>query len=154
MSDALSIRVESRERRILVNDEGEYIVLPVGNPEFIASLMVLLTDFDEKAAQQRERAQEISAMPEDTTAETLKRLNAAAQLNLEISRDMAERVNSMFGADACRKVFGTDAPSLYAFADFFDQLTPYIRQFAEEEAAASQERVRKYSEKYKRGVSQ
>ena len=152
MTNEAKISVDRRERRILVNDEGEYIVLPVGNPEFIASLLALLTDFDEKAAQQREQAQEISAMPEDTTAETLKRLNAAAQLNLEISRDMAERVNSLFGADACRKIFATETPSLYAFADFFDQLTPYIKQLSEEEAAASQERVRKYSEKYKGGV--
>lgn len=153
MSDGgAKISVDRRERRIAVNDEGGYIILPVGNPEFIASLLELLTDFDEKAAQQHERAREIEQMPDGTTKETLERLNAAAQLNLTISRDMAQRVNGLFGEDACRKVFGTDAPSLYAFADLFDQLTPYIRQFAEEEAAASQERVRKYSEKYKGGV--
>ena len=148
MSEVMKISVDRREKRIEVNDQGDFIVLPVGNPEFVSTLMVLLKDFDAKAAQQRERAQEIQKMPEDTTQETMERLTAAASFNLEISHDMAERVNALFGKDACLKVFGSNAPSLYMFADFFDQLTPYIRQFAEEEAQASQERIRKYSNKY------
>lgn len=147
MSEA-RIRVDRREKRIEVNDAGEYIVIPLGNPEFVSTLLSLLNDFDAKAAQQRERAQEIQKMPDDTKPETMERLTAAASFNLELCREMAERVNALFGEDTCQKVFGSNAPSLYMFADFFDQLTPYIQQFAEEEVQASHERIRKYSNKY------
>ena len=144
MSD--SIRIERREKKIEVNDNGDFIILPLGNQEFIPKMLDLLNDFQENAKQQQERVEQISEMPEE-----LEKVSAAASLNLEMCRQLVNRVNDLFGADACQKIFGVGVPSLFAFADFFDQLAPLIRKYADEESAVSHERVRKYSVKYKDG---
>lgn len=143
-----NIRVDRRSKKIEVNDEGEFIVLPFGDQEFVPKMLSLLNEFEEYAKQQRERAAEIDAMPENT-----EKLTAAANLNLEACRILTGKVNDLFGEDACTKIFGPGVPSLFAFADFFDQLAPFVHKFADEEAELSRERIRKYSEKYHFGAS-
>lgn len=139
-----SIRIERREKKVEVNDNGDYIVLPFGDQAFIPKMLELLREFDERGTEQQARAAEIAEMPDD-----IEKVDAAASLNLELCTKMAERVNGLFGADACSKIFGAGTPSIFAFADFFDQLAPIIRKYADEESKVHQERIKKYSAKYK-----
>lgn len=45
---------------------------------------------------------------------------------------LMQEFDRIFGKDASRKVFGEGYVSFQAFAEFFDQLEPIIRQWAKE----------------------
>ena len=152
MSDALSIRVESRNKIVEVNDKGETVTLPFGDQAFIPKMLSLLSEFEKSADEKRARMRELEATPNENKQEAMARITDAAQSNLEFCQQMVTRVNDLLAdGDACKKIFGEGTPSMLAFSEFFSQLASLIQQFTTEE----QRRNRKYSEKYKkRGVSQ
>lgn len=139
-----SIRIERHEKRVEVNDKGECIVFRVSDPSFISALLDLAGNFEEFHKQQSEKIKQI----EESKDGEKNTIQAAVNLNLELSQQMAGKINALFDEDACKKIFGSDTPSLVMLADFFEQIEPLVKKFAEEENAYSQQRVRKYSQKY------
>lgn len=127
------IRVNTGVKRIEVNDAGEYIELNFGDQSMATRF------FD---MQDRIQAK---------TEETEKKLNEAKKDNdnirktLEISEEMHRyimtEIDTCFGPETCRKVFGNIVPGIDMVEDFFNQLLPFFEAGAEERKA----RMAKYS---------
>ena len=141
-----SIRVERKDKRVEVNDQGDYIILPFGDQAFVPALLNMMNDFEAHVEQHRKRVEELASLPDDNA----EKVADMVQINLDVCSVLAAGVDRLFGDGSCVKIFGVNVPSLFAFADFFDQLAPIIRAFSDKEAAARVKRVRKYSEKYQK----
>lgn len=122
------IRV-SRGIVINVNDEGETITLNVDDQNFIDKFYSLINRLDEIT--QKMKSEEVKAKSEQEQV----------RIMLVETEDLMARIDSMFGAESCRKVFGDIVPSPYLIADFFEQLTPVAEQYMDA-------RQKKISEKY------
>ena len=141
-----TIRVQRNEKRVTVNERGDYIIFRPGDPGFIDALMSLGEEFQNFVSENSSRLEEAKADTSDENRVT----RVAVKLNLEMSQLAAEKINALFGPDACMKIFGTETPSDALLTDFFEQATPLMQQYAAEESARSQERIRKYTERYKK----
>lgn len=143
-----SLRVERQEKKIQVNDQGEYIILNLDDQQFLSALLELINDFNGVAEKNEPRVREIEAMPDGTDKERMEKVGASAAFNLEVCKDLKQRIDQTFHDDVCRKVFGNIVPGIAAFAEFFDQLGELIKKFAEERRTVQNERVAKYTAKY------
>lgn len=148
MSENARITVNSGVKKIQVNDEGECILLPVGDQAFMSELLTLMQDLETISTQQADRAAEIDKMPEGTQKEDVEKAAAVAASNLEICNKIKTRVDETFHDEVCRKVFGNITPSILAFSEFFDQLGAIISEYMGERKAESQRRIAKYTAKY------
>lgn len=133
-----SIRVNSSDKQIEVNDDGDYITLRLGDAAFTNGLTQLI-----KEAQRC--ATELDAMPSgDTPEETAKFTEAS----VEACNQIVEHIDGLFGADTCKKVFGDRTPDFAAFTEFFTQIAALVKKFEEERRMESEKRIAKYVSKY------
>ncbi len=121
-----SIRVSSGTKKIEVNDDGEFILLPLGDDGFTRGFYNLLNDF-------QKRAEAVKLTDEDITGS----MDQIVKLNAEI----AEKVDGLFGNGTCKKVFGDITPGIDMILDFFFQLLPFFEDAAKKRA----ERMNKYN---------
>ena len=143
MTNDATIMFDAGTKVIGVNDNGETIHLPLGDQEFTCSFLKLMQEFSEKA---QEISEQIKAVKED--ADKVTQLVTVADLNLTICRQMKERVDAVFADEVCRKVFGDIVPGLDAFSEFFEKLSPFVLEHQKNMRDKSEERVRKYTERY------
>lgn len=143
MTNDATIMIDAGTKVIGVNDNGETIRLPLGDQEFTRSFLKLMQEFSEKA---QEISEQIRSVKEDTDKVT--QLVTVADLNLTICRQMKERVDAVFADEVCRKVFGDIVPGLDAFSEFFEKLSPFVLEHQKNMRDKSEERVRKYTERY------
>lgn len=120
-----SIRVSSGTKKIEVNDEGEFILLPLGDDGLTRGFYNLLDDL-------LKRAEDAKITDEDITGS----MDQIVKLNSET----AEKVDGLFGPGTCKKVFGDITPGLDLFMDFFFQILPFF----EENAKKREEKMKKY----------
>lgn len=146
MSDKIS--VNSGVKVIEVNDQGETISLPLGDPAFTHGLVELMQMFSDKVGDVEQACKNIDTSA--VAAAKAEQLSVVASLNLKVCTEMKERVDALFGADACRKVFGDIVPGLAAFADFFDQLAPFMEEYGREREEKLRQRLAKYTKKYQK----
>lgn len=142
------ITVNSGVKVIEVNDQGETISLPLGDPAFTHGLVELMQMFSDKVGDVEQACKNIDTSA--VAAAKAEQLSVVASLNLKVCTEMKERVDALFGADACRKVFGDIVPGLAAFSDFFDQLAPFMEEYGRERAEESRRRVERYTKKYQK----
>ena len=91
---------------------------------------------------------DVLSMPvERTQEEQIARAAAACDFNMKVCEHLKQQVDNIFHDEVCRKVFGNITPTVDAFAEFFLQLAPIVRTAQ----AERQEKVRKYTDKYRRG---
>ena len=138
------INVASEAVKITVNDAGEAITLNLQDQRFMHTVTALVSEFTENAQAYKAKCEEIAAMPHDTKEEKFAQLTAVAAVSNEICSMLKEKVDNVFGADTCKKVFGDIVPSIDAFADFFNQLSEIIA----ERSSVRMEKLRQYTEKY------
>lgn len=62
---------------------------------------------------------------------------AIADINLEFSKALKERVNDIFGEGTVEKYIGARVPLVYRYAGFFEAVTPYIKEFMDNERELS-----------------
>ena len=99
------IRVNSGTLNIEVNDKGEYITLKLRDQEFVMKLLNLINSI-------------IELIP------------SVNSLNYdEISAQVRDDINNVFGENACEKIFGCTLPAFDLYIDFFEQLTPYVESY-------------------------
>ena len=110
-----TIRVGSSIKKIEVNDEGGYILLPLSDNDFTVRFYRLLEDLQRSG----EKVDIIG------TVEGVEQI-------VEIEKSVKERVDALFGPDTCRKVFGDITPSLDLFVEFFGALLPFFEAYKEE----------------------
>ena len=146
MSDKIS--VNSGVKVIEVNDQGETISLPLGDPAFTHGLVELMQLFSVKAGEVAQACKDID-IGADAAAKA-EQISSVASLNLKVCTEMKERVDALFGDDVCKKVFGNIVPGMAAFSDFFDQLAPFIEEYGREREEKLRQRLEKYTKKYQK----
>lgn len=129
-----SIRVQRPGKKIEVNDAGEYIVLDLYDIGFTGSILGLIKEFEGSA-------KNLSAHAEAVSRESVDEICELARKSEEECGKFAARIDEVFGADACRKIFGERTPGIYELADFFGQIGELIKKYGDE-------RIEKYKEKY------
>lgn len=123
------LRVQ-RGIKIEVNDEGEYIIADINDMAFV-DRFYSIADSMMNISEELEK-------PEIAGMEEKKRL----EIMIDRTRDIMNDFDSLFGAEACRKVFGSGVvPAPFLFIDFFEGLMPVFEQYADA-------RQKKISEKY------
>lgn len=132
------IRVNTGAKRIEVNDNGDYIVLNLGDASFADRFFEMADRVQEKTSAAVPRAQKIE---DDTEAGSEERIRAASRLFRELYESVMEEIDGFFGNGTCKKVFGDIVPGIELYDDFFTQLMPYFEQAGKERA----QRMKKYS---------
>lgn len=100
-------------KKIEVNDNGEYITLPVGDDRFLKAFYQLL----DKASNS---AQEVKMDENDITG--------SMDAVIDFDQNMKEQVDELFGAETCRKVFGDILPGAGMFIEFFFAVLPFLEE--------------------------
>lgn len=145
MTTDANIMINSGTKVVGVNDNGDTIRLPLGDQEFTLNFLRLMQELSDKA---QEIAKQIRAVKEDTSADKVAQLSTVADLYLTVCQQMKERVDAVFADEVCRKVFGSITPGLDAFSEFFEKLSPFVLEYQENTRSKSEERIKKYTEKY------
>ncbi len=136
------IRVASGEKKIEVNDDGGYIVLNLNDNDFLNRFFGMYERIQQLADESTERENDARAKyaesGKDGEANLVKEI---LSLYLDAGNVLKKEVDDLFGAGTCQKVFGDITPTFDLYLDFFEQLTPFLREFAQEKSA----RMSKYS---------
>ena len=115
-----SIRVNTNNINVEVNDRGDYITL-YNDMTFLQDILSFADGLDELERNYRAKAEQC---PDDT--------DERAKLLFDFHNELAFGINSLFGDDACKKVFGDGVrnvvPNVYQVLDFVEKLSPHINQ--------------------------
>lgn len=136
------IRVNTGVKRIEVNDDGDYITLSLNDNAFLdrfLSLYERIQNMADEYTGKENAVREKYADGAESSRDGLLRETFA--LYTEAGKTMKQEMDSLFGEGSCKKVFGDITPSFELYLDFFEQLTPYLQEFAKEKA----QRMSKYS---------
>lgn len=117
-----------------VNDNGDTITVNAEDQEFIDKFFAL--------------NENLERITKEMEAPELKEKSEREQLHclMDKTKDIMEDIDSLFGENACKKVFGDIIPNPYLIADFFEQLTPIAEQYMD---ARQKKIAEKYSNKRK-----
>ncbi len=106
--------------KVEVNDAGECIVMNVEDQSFLEKFYGVIEKIS--SVQERMESAEVKAMEEREQLQEL----------IEQTKGIMQEIDALFGADACRKVFGDIVPTPYLLAEFFDQMIPITDKYADE----------------------
>lgn len=131
------IRVNSGIKKIEVNDNGDYITLSLSDNAFLERFFSLYENIQKMAEESAAAGKEINdkGMTDNSS------LREVFRLYDEAGEKMRSELDGLFGEGTCKKVFGDITPGLELYLDFFEQLTPYLQEFAQEK----RQRLSKYS---------
>lgn len=140
------LRIDSGLKRVEVNDKGEFIEFSVTDNGFLRKLAGLLRWFggqDEGIGELQKYQEDIFAG--DGGDMNFEALNKALDTRDRIIKEACGRIDDVFGAEACRKIFGGIMPDFWAISDFLGQISPLIEKFTRERTAVSGGIAQKYS---------
>lgn len=130
------LRVDSGTKKIEVNDDGEYIEIPMNDASFFDRYADILKYFDEKNDDIEKKANAISEKypeKEDESEINVDMICDSVKLYAELCRDTCAQLDKLFGDGCCRKVFvGIENPSIELIGDFFEEITPFLQKYAQE----------------------
>lgn len=132
------IRINTSVKKIEVNDNGEYITLNFSDNSFPDRFYGMLDNIQNRANDVEAQAAELEEKY-GNDKEALTRQQAA--LYRQFHEGIMSEVDTLFGPDTCKKVFGDIVPGIELFDDFFTQLTPYFEEYGKDRAA----KLSKYS---------
>lgn len=128
-------RITRNIRRIEVNDEGECITLDFDDLNLPYRYYDMVKSFEAKRKAFYEQFSEQLKADDGNTNDAL------VEAERKLYSDLRDGIDTVFGKDTCRKVFGDILPSLEMYMQFFDALTPYF----EEEAQRRRAKMGRYS---------
>lgn len=134
------IRVNTGVKRIEVNDNGDYITLSLNDNGFIDRFFKLYVNVHQLADESAAKEADIKERHKDE-ADKKELLRETFALYSDVGREFSAEVDGLFGGGTCKKVFGDITPTFDLFVDFFEQLIPYLQEFAREKT----QRLNKYS---------
>lgn len=123
------IRINSRNKKIDINDDGDYIVLRFDDQRFAGSFYDMVDSIRKRANELNKEAEKYGDV------DTPEARKAVLTMSEEMSNLIAGGVDRVFGEGTCRKLFGDVAPVYELFVDFFEQLQPYFEEYARERDA-------------------
>jgi hypothetical protein len=115
-----NIRISNSNKKIQVNDEGEYIVLPFSDQSFPNRYYKMIDGFTEMKKEIDSKAKEVV-----TEREIVVFIS-------DIHQKAKEDIDMLLGADTCKKVFGDIVPSIEMIQEFFEKLLPFFQAYSEE----------------------
>ena len=122
MAEKISLRVPVDSVEVEVNDNGDVILLNVGDERFMQKLY----DFSIYVS---ERARELS----ETQTEDIKQ---AIELDIEFHTWLKEQFDELFGDKSYEKVFGKDIVVGSEFVlEFLDNILPVIQKYTDKRVA-------------------
>ncbi|MCM1327258.1 MAG: hypothetical protein NC094_12155 [Bacteroidales bacterium] len=128
-----SLRVDSGIKKIEVNDNGEYIEIPISDTAFYEKFGALLKHFEQKQAEIEKQAAELEEKHKDKPDNDTDMIIDTVTLYSGLCKDICAELDRLFGAGCCKKVFvGIDTPSTELIGDFFEQITPLLQKYAQE----------------------
>lgn len=116
---------DNGNKKIQVNDDGDYIILPMGDNAFPKRMIY----FSEKAEliynELAKKEKELSGSDIATISE----------MRAELYTKIGTCFDETFGIGSCEKVFGNSAPAQDLMVDFLEQIQPLVERFANERRA-------------------
>ena len=116
-----SIRINTQVKKIEVNDQGDYITIPLGDQAFVGKFYQLVETLEEK----QEEREKLTKGKDFSIREEINNIE-------EIHKSFMDCIDNLLGAGTCQKVFPDMIPDLYMMADFLEQLIPLIQKFVDE----------------------
>ena len=141
-----SLRVDSGIKNIEVNDQGEYIPIPISDTTFYERFGEILKYFDNKQTDIERQAKELSEKypeAEKTGTDEAEAIDLNVDMIIDVTRmysdlckDVCIQLDKLFGEGCCRKVFfGVASPGIELIGDFFEKITPLLQKYADERNA-------------------
>lgn len=124
-------------KRIKVNEAGEYIEFSAASADFFKAfydLVVWINRIEQDVVKLEGQQEKAFSRPGGNTG--AEEMEMVLDRRRKILTEACGKVDGIFGAEASRKIFGGRLPSFEEMADFFEQITPYVRKSAEEGWAA------------------
>lgn len=149
MNTELELLFIHGEKRIKINEAGEYITLNFDDQSFLPRLLNLMQEVEQMAEEGTAKEAEIAAMPVETEKERFEQIAAKANYDLQMCRKLSAKIDAAFGDAVCRKAFGNIVPSVALIGEFFAKLKEVIEKLVKEREENSP--IRKYIEKYPGG---
>lgn len=124
---AQSIRIDTGEVRLLINDdENRVISFNPNDISFLEAFFELLEDFEKKEKEFRNEERVLNANKDVDKLGLPKNIKGKIALTHKICRYMREKVDYVFGEGTSDTAFGK-ANTMDMFSQFFDGVTPFIR---------------------------
>lgn len=124
---AQSIRIDTGEVRLLINDdENRVIAFNPNDISFLEAFFELLEDFEKKEKEFRNEERVLNANKDVDGHGLPKNIKGKIALTRKICRYMREKVDSVFGEGTSDTAFGK-ANTMDMFSQFFEGVTPFIK---------------------------
>lgn len=128
-----SLRIDNGIKKIEVNDNGEYIEIPISDAAFYERFGALMKNFEQKQVDIEQKAAALSENHKDKLSDDVDAIVDSIQLYSELCRYACAELDNLFGEGCYRKVFvGIQNPSIELIGDFFDKIAPLLNQYAKE----------------------
>lgn len=128
-----SLRVDSGVKTIEVNDNGDFISIPISDTTFYERFASLLKNFEKKQIEIEQQGKELSEKHKDKPNNDVDMIVDTIGLYANLCKDVCAELDNLFGEGCCQKVFvGVKAPSVELVGDFFEKITPLLNQYAKE----------------------
>lgn len=129
------ISFDNGNKKIEINDSGDYIVIPMGDNSFPKRMI----DFSDYAENKYKILYDKEIELKDSGIEKISAMRS------EIFTDIGNSFDELFGPESCVKVFGNNAPSQDIMIDFMEQIEPLVRRYAEERRSEIEKKYNKRS---------
>ena len=131
------ICLNNGNKKIEINDSGDYIVIPMGDNSFPERVIKFSKDAESKYKLLVEKEIELK----DSGIEVVSKMRS------EIFTSIGPMFDELFGVGSCKTVFGNMAPSHDIMLDFMEQIVPLVERYATERQS---EIETKYSKRSRR----
>lgn len=127
------LRVDGGIKNIEVNDNGDYISIPISDTTFYERFGEIMKNFERKEIEYNQKAKELSEKHKDKPSDDVDATIDGIQLYSRICKDTCAELDNLFGEGCCQKVFvGIESPGIELIGDFFEQITPFLQKYANE----------------------
>lgn len=128
-----SLRINSGIKNIEVNDNGDYISIPISDTSFFERFGDMMKNFERKQTEIEQQGKELSEKHKDKSDDDVDMIVDTIELYSKLCKDVCIELDNLFGEGCCRKVFvGVEIPSVELIGDFFEQITPLLQKYAQE----------------------
>ena len=128
------LRVDSGIKNIEVNDNGDYISVPIRDTVFYQKFADIIKKFDNKQGDIDRRYAELEEKHKGKSDDDIDALSDSIDLYSALCKEICDDLDGLFGEGCCRKVFvGIQNPGVDLIGDFLDQITPLLNQYIEEQ---------------------
>lgn len=118
------LKKDIRVVKIPVEGEELPLEIDVADAYFMAQLVKLVKYTRDIQKTMKEKLAEA-----DKIEDVIDKTCAIADINLEFSKTLKDRVDDIFGEGTVEKYIGARVPLVYRYTGFFEAVTPYINEY-------------------------